>query len=870
LSKGRIDQELEEEIRSYVELIAEEKVRNGTDVDCAWREARRDVGNLEQVKENVRDVRPGAFMDSLIKDLRYAIRALARSPGFTGITLFALALGIGPNTAIFSVVYANLLAPLPYLHPDQLVMVWSKVKGARNQVSAADFLDWQRQARSFSEIAAFFGQGYNLSSSSEPQFVQGERVSTNWFHLFGEKPQIGRTFRPEEQQPGRDHVAILSHRCWINRFGADPKIIGKQIHLNGEAYTAIGVMPAGPWDRHYEEIWTPLSFSRAELTRGATFWYVVGRLQPGVSIKQAQQEMDAVTHSIADLYPRTNKGWSASVEPLKNDFQSPNTSRNLWLLLAAVNFVLLIACANVANLLLARGHARRKEIAVRKALGASRTRILRQLLTESVVLASLGGALGVALSVGLLKGVLAIVPPGTLSSEAEVRLSIPVLLFALATTVIAGLLFGCAPGLRAGNVDINESLKQGGRSSVASRRAWIPRALVFGEFALAFTLLASAAFTIHSFIRRTHIDLGVRTDHVLTFDLPISQSSVSESQKTESFYREILAKLEAVPGVSSATAATGTPLEGTNFDMPFTVAGRPMEEPSLRSEAGLQAVTPGFFQTFGVRLQRGRAFTSHDTANSLRVAMVNEAFVHQYLTGTDPLSQSLNIQQLQNGVLAMGPPVEWHIVGVFHDVQNNEQLGRQNHPEIYIPFSQSPWPQSLIAVRTELAPEAMLKTVRAAIQSADRDLPITNVRTMEQIVRDRFTEDRFGTALYGSLSGTALVLACLGIYGVISFAVSQRTSEIGLRMALGATPAQIMLRVLKDGLQMALVGLLVGWVGAYFTGQAMRTMLYQTASLDWPSLIAVSAILLLAACLASYVPARRASSLDPMIALRQQ
>ena len=810
----------------------------------------------------------GAFMDSLIKDLRYAIRTLAKSPGFACIALLALALGIGPNTAIFSVVYANLLAPLPYSHPDQLVMVWSKEKGDRNQVSAADFLDWQRQAKSFSELAAFFDQGYNLSSSSEPQFIQGQRVSTNLFHLLGEKPQIGRGFREEDDQSDRDHVFIMAHRCWMSRFGADPHIVGKRIYLNGEPYTAIGVMAPGPWDRHDEEIWVPLRFTRAELVRRATFWFVLGRLKPEASIQQAQQEMNAITRRIADAYPETNKGWSASVEPLKNDFQSSNTRRNLWLLLAGVGFVLLIACANVANLLLARGHARRRELAVRKALGASQTRLFRQLLTESMVLATVGGALGVALSLVLLKGVLAMIPPGTFSSEADVQLNTPVLLFALATTFLAGLLFGCVPGFQAGSVDLSESLKQAGRSVVANGRAWVQQGLVLVEFALAFTLLVSAALTIHSFIERTRIDLGIRTDHILTFDLPVPQSSVSEPQRTDSFYRKILARLATIPGVSAVAAATGRPLEGTDFEMPFTIVGSTVGEPSLRPDAGFQAVTPGFFQTFGIRLQRGRAFNSYDTANSLRVAMVNETFVHQFLSGMDPLAQTLSIDQLRNGQLSIGPPAQWRIVGVFHDVQNNEQLGRQNYPEIYVPFSQSPWPQAVIAARTEFAPETITKAVRIAIQNVDRDLPITNVKTMEQIGHDRFAPDRFGTALYGSLSGVALLLACLGIYGVISFAVSQRTSEIGLRMAVGATPAQILWRVLKDGLQMALSGLAIGSFGAYLVEQTMRSMLFQAGAIDWPSLGAVSVVLLSAACLASYLPARRASSLDPITALR--
>jgi putative ABC transport system permease protein len=437
-------------------------------------------------------------MADSVRDLRFAFRLLAKSPGFTAIAVLALALGIGPNTAIFSVVYANLLAPLPYPHAERLVLIWSKVKGDRNQVSAADFLDWKRQASSFQQMAAFVERPYNLSSRQEPQYIDGQPVSPNWYKLLGEKVWMGRDFRPDEDQSGKDHVFILSHRCWASRFGSDPNIIGKQFQLNGEPYTAIGVMPAGPSDRRDEEIWVPLRFSKAELSRGTTFWFVMGRLKSDVSIARAQQEMNAVTARIAQQYPATNADWGASVELLRNNFQSPDTLRNLWLLLAAVSFVLLIACANVANLLLVRGVGRHKELAVRAALGASRGRLISQMMIESLTLAGLGGVLGALLSGALLKMILLILPPGTLSPEADVRLSLPVLLFTLATTMLSGVLFGCAPALQAKVVDVNESLKQGGWSAIGGRHVRLRRVLVVLEFALALTLLASAALTVHT------------------------------------------------------------------------------------------------------------------------------------------------------------------------------------------------------------------------------------------------------------------------------------------------------------------------------------------------------------------------------------
>jgi putative ABC transport system permease protein len=532
----------------------------------------------------------------------------------------------------------------------------------------------------------------------------------------------------------------------VNRFRSDPNIVGKQFQLNGEPYTAIGVMPAGPSDRHEEEIWVPLRFSQAELTRGTTFWFVIGRLKSGVSIARARQEMNAVTRRIAEAYPATNKDWGASVEPLKNDFQNPNTLRNLWLLLAAVSFVLLIACANVANLLLVRGVARHRELAVRAALGASRVRLVSQMMIESLTLAGLGGVLGVLLSGALLKIILLILPPGTLSSEADVRLSLPVLLFTLATTMISGVLFGCAPALQAKIVDLNENLKKGGRSAIEGRHGWLGKALVVLEFALALTLLAAAALTVHSFVNRTHVDLGIRTDHILTFYLPVPKTRLARAEQTETFYRDLVARLDAIPGVQRAAAATDTPLDDPNLEMPATIVGKGGSDVTT-PDVGFEAVTPGYFETLGVRIDRGRRFTESDSANGPRVAMVNEAFVRRFLNSVDPLSVHLKIGQLQNGELAVAPDVERQIIGVFHDVQNSLRLGQPKLPQVWVPFAQAPSPDAVVAVRTSIDPEKMTKAIAAVVHSGDPNLPLANVKTVHQLLRDEFIEDRFGVVV---------------------------------------------------------------------------------------------------------------------------
>jgi putative ABC transport system permease protein len=808
-------------------------------------------------------------VNQIFRDIHFAFRQILRNPGFAAVAVLAVALGIGPNTAIFSVVYATLLAPMPYPNPDQLVMVWSKINGGRNGVSAGDYTDWKQQSTAFQELAAFTSNSYNLATRDAPEQIRGQTANANWFRMLGVPFFMGSGFAADADLPGKNHVLVISHRAWVHRFGSDPRIIGKNIRLNGEPYRVVGVLQSGQSDRLDAEIWVPLTFKPEQVNHDFHWLLVMGRLKPGVSIAQAQQNMNAVTKHIGEIYPKSNKGWGALVEPLQNDFLDPDTKTSLWLLLGAVSFVLLIASVNVANLLLARGTARQREVAVRISIGASPMQLFRQLLTESLTLALVGGALGIALSLILLKLIMATMPPGTLPSEADVHLSLPVLLFTLLATILAGVLFGCAPAWQATDVDPNENLKQGGRS-VSSGHRGLRNALVVVEFALALSLLAGAGLTIHSFMNRTNVDLGIKSDHILTFFLPVPDGKLTQPEQINSFYGELLRRIEAVPGVKQASASTGFPLEGTGFGMPFNLAGATVSDPSSRPGAGFQMATPGYFETFGVQLTKGRSFTEQDRASSMPVAMVNEAFVHKYLAGKDPMTQRIEVEQLVPGVTKLGPPISWQIIGVFHDVQNGGRLGDPNRPEIDVPFWQSPWPGAGIAVRTGIEPEQMQKAIAAAVHSLDPTLPLADVRTMEQVKDNRFVGDRFGMILYGSLAGVALLLAALGIYGVMQFTVAQRIPEIGLRMALGAGQGHVIAAVLREGITLAGGGLLIGTAGAYLVGRAMQSTLYGTGAMDWPAFGAVAVILLLAALLACYVPARRASSVDPVIALREE
>ncbi len=802
------------------------------------------------------------------RDLVFGMRLLWKNPGFTTVAVLALALGIGANTSIFSVVYATLLAPLPYHQPDRIVMVWSKVNTRRNGVSAGDFLDWQRQNTTFEAIAAWTGRQMSLSTSAHPEQVQAEACTPGFLYVLGQPFLLGRDFLPEEGQLGKDLEVILTYRLWKNRFGGDKGIVGQPIRMDGRQYTVVGVLAPGATDRVQSELYVPLAFKPEQLNHEFHWILVMARLKPGVTVAQANADMDSVTRHIATEYPKSNQGWGATVEPLQNDFLDRDVIRALWILLGAVAFVLLIACANVANLLLARGTARQKEIAVRGALGATRIQIFGQFLTESVALASIGGVLGIALAWALLKGIVALMPPFTLPSEADVTLNIPVLLFTLSATMLSGILFGCAPAFQAVRLNLNDTLKEGGRSGSGSGKHKVRYALVLTEFALALTLLAAAGIAIHGFWSLTHVDMGFRTDHVLKFDLPMPADRLKSPEEMTAFYRNLIERIQALPGVVSASASTGIPIYGTSFGMPFDIVGKAVADRSQRPGAGFNMVSPGYFQTFGIRIAKGRAFTEADVARGAPVAIVNSAFVKKYFPNVDPLTQQLAVEQIVPGTAKLGDAIQWQIVGVYENVRNGGPKG-DGFPEIDVPFAQSPEPGVIMAVRTLSQPENLSKSIAAVIQSVDPDLPMAEVKTMDQVLDESMGGDRFGAVLFGTFAGVALILAAFGIYGVMSFAVAQRRHEIGLRMALGAAPSQVLGLILREGMTLGLVGLVIGFFGAWGVGRLMKGLFYGSGSLDIPAFSAVGAVLLLSALIACYVPARRATQVDPVAALRQ-
>ena len=805
---------------------------------------------------------------TLRQDLGFSARTLLKNTGFTLTAVLTLALGIGATSAMFSVVYA-VFEPMPYPKPHQLVMVWSKVQGEKNSVSAGDFIEWKRRSSSFSDMGAWSGGSYNVATNERPEQIEGSPRTPGFFRMEGLPMLLGRDFLEEEGQPGKDHVVILSNRLWNRYFAADRDIIGKEIRMNGEPYTVVGVLPQGMYDRLPMQLWVPLAFKPQMLNHDAHFILVMGRLKDGVTIEQAQAEMNGIAAQLQSEYPKSNTGWGVSVEPLHLNFLSDSTRRNLWLLLGAVAFLLLIACVNVANLLLARGTVRQREVAVRAALGASRRRLFTQFLTESLVLAILGGLLGILVASLIIKAIELVAPPvGTmLPSEANIRISIPVLLFTIVVAGISGVLFGSAPAWQATRLDLNEVLKSGGRTGAGGARRKALRLLVVAEFSLALTLLASGGLALKGFWNLTRVDLGIRPEHVLTFQLPVPEERLDGPDQIRTYYKQMLEKVEVVPGVRKVAAMTGVPARGPFFGMPFNIVGQPAVNPSEGPGAAFGMVTAGYADALGIRIVKGRGIDEHDTATSTRVAVVNENFVNRFLSGVDPLTQRVSVAEIIPGG-TIGKPQEWQIVGVFHNVRGAGV--RQEYPEINVPFWQSPWPQVSMVVRTDGEPKAVTKSVAAAVNSVDPDLPLAGVKTIDEIVDESLAIDRFSMVLFASFAMLGLLLAAVGIYGVMAFGVAQRTQEFGVRMALGAQRSRVVSMVLKEATILAVLGALIGLVGAYLVGRVMQSTLYGVGAIDTRAFAAVSFLLLIVAWVACLFPAWRASRVEPMAALRNE
>ncbi len=798
-------------------------------------------------------------MQTLWQDLRYGARMLIKNPGFTLIAVITLALGIGANTAIFSVVNGVLLRQLPYPDSGRLMVVRETKLPQLPEFSVApgNFLDWQRQSTVFAHLVAYGGGTYYMIGHGEPERLRGGRVSAGFCATLGIRPEQGRDFLPEEDQPGRDQVALISNSLWQRRFGADPQVLGQTLTLSERSYTVIGVMPP-----HFQfpdqntEFWTPLALTPRERQDHSKHGLAVtARLKPGVTVEQAQAEMTALAGRLAEQYPASNAGWNVKVVPML-EYAVGGVRRALLVLAVAVACVLLIACANVANLLLARAATREKEMAMRTALGASRWRLFRQLLTESVLLALLAGSASLLVAVWSLDLLLALAP---LPRAQEVALDGRALGFTLMLTLLTGLFFGLAPGRQAAQLDLTAALKGSRRGSTGGVRRWrAGNFLITAEVALVLVLLLAAGLMTQTFWRLQRLDLGFDPQRLLNMSIVLPQSKYPAAQSRAAFFSHLIRQLSALPGVQSVGASQWSPFSG-NYMLTFSVTGRAPQAPDKQPSMNYYAVSPDFFKTMDIHLLRGRAFTEHDGPGAPRVAIINETLAKRFFPDQDPIGQRI--------VISNAPDAAREIVGIVGDVR---QVGREGktQPQTYEPYLQQPFPSMNLVVRTTGDPSRLIPAVRREVFSLDPNQPIWGLGPVAEDVSNSVRGERFSMLLLGTFAVVALALAAAGIYGVTAYSVAQRTQEIGIRLALGALPRDVLRLVVRQGMTPALLGVALGLAAAFALTRLMAGLLYGVSATDPLTFVVIALLLALVALAACWIPARRAMKVDPMIALR--
>jgi putative ABC transport system permease protein len=810
-------------------------------------------------------------METLFQDFRYALRKLIKSPTFTIVTLLTLVLAIGANSAIFSLINAILLRPLPFNNPDRLMVLWAtSQEGGKSEgfTSPLNFVDWQSSSQSFEEIEAFRYWAMNVTGDAQPERVWGARVSGGLFNMLGVNPKIGRAFVQEEDKPGKDNVVVISHGLWQRRFGSDPNVLERQIPLNGRSYNVIGVMDSDfqfpvkglvpILTQTQAEFWIPLAFDNEQAANPGRVLVVVGRLKEGVSREQAQSEMGSIMSRLEQQYPVFNSGWGVRVTPLQEQIVG-GVRPTLLLLSIAVGFVLLIACANVASLLLARGATRQKEIALRAALGATRTRLMRQLLTESVVLSLLGGLLGVVLSFWCVRALVA-VSPDVVPITSEVKIDATVLGFGFLISLLTGLVFGLLPALETSRLNLNQLLKEGAKELMGSpHRIHLRSILVVSEVALASLLLIAAGLMIRSFLRLQQVDPGFNPEKILTMQLDLPLSKYRERKQRVAFYDAVLARLEALPGVEKAGAVSTLPLGGEEEENAFIIEGRPLPPSGQPPMVPSRAISPNYFQTMGIPVLQGRPFELRDNLDAPGAAIINQSMADRFWPGEDPLGKRISL----------GGSSTWRtIVGIVGDVRHAD-LSAQAKPEMYFPYLQMPLPFMVMVVRTTIDPANMIGTVRTQTLEVDKDQPVSNIKTMDQLISASVSRPRLRTLLIGLFAAVAMVLAMIGVYGLLSYSVTQRSREIGIRMALGAQRSDVLKQIMKQGITLALVGIVIGAVLALVLTRVLGSMLYGISTTDPFTFALVSMALACVAMIATYIPARRATTVDPMVALRE-
>jgi predicted permease len=868
--RNRSEREFAAEMESHLQLHMEENLRRGMTEPEARRQALIKLGGVEQTKEIVRERRGLPMVEVILQDMRFAFRMLRKNPGFTAVAVLTLALGIGANTAVFSVVYAALLQPLPYKDPLRLVVLNETTpKVGTVSVSYPNFFDWRAGSRAFSQMAALQSVGFNLAGITQPENITGDAVSPNFLSMMGIHPFLGRDFVASEEKAGTAPVVLLSYSLWESHLGGDPNAVGKTITLDGRNFTVVGVLPPNYRALDKTDILLPIGVWASENSsvteRGARGdLAVIGRLAPGVLFPQARAEMEGIAARLAKDYPESNDQFGVALEPIRDAFVG-DLRPAILVLFGAVMFVLLIACANVANLFLVRGSARTREIALRIAFGANRGRIICQMLTESFVLALFGGVLGVALAVGGIHGMAQVIPVDMLS-DSRVSLNGAVLLFAAGVVVLAAFIFGLAPAAHAANPDVQSELKEGTRTaSAGAAHNRLRGILAVAEVSLALILLVGAGLMTKSLYRLMSVDPGFHPDHLLTMKMDLRTQQYSQDPAILNFWQQVLDRVRALPGVESAAVGTVVPLTGNHSRTDITVEGMALPAPGNYPHPDYHLVSPDYLTTLGIPLLRGRSFTAADNQNAPRVALVNAMLARRFFPNDDPIGKRFMFGHPS----AKNPPKWYTIVGIVGDTKLYG-LANPARLEVYDSCLQDPDSEMDLVVKSKVDPAALTSSIRAAVQSVDKDQPIFAISTMNQLVSNSVATRRITLVLLGLFSGLALILGAIGIYGVISYSVVQRTREIGVRTALGAQRRDVLRLVLGDGAKIAVFGIVLGIAGALALTRLMANLLFEVNPADFTTFAGVAILLAVVALAACYVPARRAMSVDPMVALRHE
>ncbi len=810
-------------------------------------------------------------METLFQDVRYGIRTLLKNPGFTAIAIITLALGIGANTVIFSVVDSVLLRPLPFKDSDRLVLLWetdpqqNNPDGKNAQVAGiANFTDWNSQNQVFDDMAAYFNWTYNLTGIDEPERLEAAVVTGSFFDVLGVQSSMGRTIIPDDDQSGKDNVVVLSHGFWQRRFGSDAAIIGKSITLNRNSFTVIGVMPPDfNFPDRKIELWVPAGFSAAQKQdRAGKFLKVIGRLKPGMKVEQARAALVAIAGQLEQQYPDTNAGWSVALAPFQENEVS-STRPALLLLLGAVGFVLAVACANVSNLLLAKGAARRKEMAIRAALGASRRRLIGQMFTESALLALLGAGAGILLAVWGMD-ILISLNPGDIPRLAEARIDGRVFAFTLALSILTAFIFGIVPALFASKPDLQEAIKETGQTVTSSSGLKFHNLLIVSEIAVTLVLLVGAGLMIRSFLQLHEVNPGFNTENMLTMRIWLPASRYPSNEQQTAFFQQVIDRIETVPAVRAVGAIQDIPLKANRMGFSFRVEGRTATPAVEEPNAAYRAITPEYFRTMSIPLLGGREFTRQDDRNAPPVVIINRSMAQQFFSGEDPIGKRIRFGEQD---------APWYsIVGIVGDVKHMG-LDAQEGAAFYQPYDQKQFSflrWMTLVMRTDSEPTGVIAAVRSQVQAVDKDQPVYDIATLEQLLSTSVAKPRFYTALLGSFALLALVLASVGIYGVMSFSVNRRRRELGIRLALGADRRDIFKLVVARGLLLTLTGVGIGMVASFALTRVMSSLLFGVTATDPLTFIAIPLILTGVALAACFIPARRATNVDPMVALRHE